>query len=128
MKITQFTDFSLRLLLYLAARRERVCTVREVADFYDISSEHLKKIVRRLSELGYLTTVRGKNGGLRLARDPADINIGQLMREEENLILLPCLEGPGGCPIPGCKLTGLVGEALGAFLGVLDRKTLADLA
>lgn len=128
MKITQFTDFSLRLLLYLAARRERVCTVREVADFYDISSEHLKKIVRRLSELGYLTTVRGKNGGLRLARDPADINVGTLVREEENLILLPCLEGPGCCPIPNCKLTGLVGDALSAFLGVLDRKTLADLA
>jgi len=128
MRITQFTDYSLRLLLHLATRRDRVVTVREVAEFYGISSEHLKKIVRRLSELGYVSTVRGKNGGLRLACEPASINLGALMRDQENLTLLPCGE-PGGpaCPVSQCKLSGIVDEALGAFLGVLDKKTLADL-
>ncbi|MCR6630724.1 MAG: Rrf2 family transcriptional regulator [Magnetospirillum sp.] len=127
MKITQFTDYSLRLMLYLAGNRERVVTVREVADFYGISSEHLKKIVRRLAELGYLSTVRGKNGGLLLACDPQAINLGRLMRQEENLALLPCSEPGCTCPVPACKLAGIVDEALDAFLGVLDRKTLADL-
>jgi Rrf2 family nitric oxide-sensitive transcriptional repressor len=127
MRITQFTDYSLRLLLYLASRRDRVVPVREVAEFYDISAEHLKKIVRRLTELGYVATLRGKNGGLRLACDPATINLGALMRGEENLALLPCSDGSQPCPVPQCKLAGVVGEALGAFLAVLDKKTLGDL-
>ncbi len=127
MKITQFTDFSLRLMLYLADHRDRVVTVREVADYYAVSSEHLKKIVRRLSELGYVSTVRGKNGGLRLACEPHDINLGRLMREEENLALLPCSDDSHACPMATCKLAGVIDEALGAFLAVLDRRTLADL-
>ncbi|MGE5515909.1 MAG: RrF2 family transcriptional regulator [Bacteroidota bacterium] len=127
MKITQFTDYSLRLMLYLAGTRDRVVSVREVAEFYAISSEHLKKIVRRLSELGYVSTVRGKHGGLRLACDPQTINLGQLMREEENLALLPCRDTIAPCPVANCKLSGVIDDALGAFLGVLDRKTLADL-
>lgn len=127
MKITQFTDYSLRLMLYLASRRDRIVTVREIAEFYGVSSEHLKKIVRRLSDLGYLITVRGKNGGLRLACEPTAINLGRLMRQEENLALLPCSEDAHPCPIADCKLAGIVGEALDAFLGVLDKKTLADL-
>lgn len=127
MKITQFTDYSLRLMLYLAGRRDRVCTVREVSEFYGISFEHLKKIVRRLSELGYIVTVRGKNGGLRLGREPAEVNLGTLMRQAENLTLLPCGEVGDTCPVDGCKLAVIVDEALGAFLGVLDRRTLADL-
>lgn len=128
MKITQFTDISLRLLLYLGRNRDRVCTVREVADFYEVSAEHLKKIVRRLSELGHIQTVRGKNGGLRLAREPADINLGRLVREEENLQLMPCWEENCFCPIPDCKLRGVIDTALAAFLAVLDKQTLADLA
>lgn len=128
MKITQFTDFSLRLLLYLARNRERVVTVREVAEYYDISAEHLKKIVRRLSELGHLQTVRGKHGGLRLGREPVEINLGRLVREAENLALLPCCDPQGTCPMEGCKLKAVVDRALDAFLGVLDAQTLADLA
>lgn len=127
MKITQFTDYSLRLMLYLAGQPERVVSVREVSEFYGISSEHLKKIVRRLIELGYLGSVRGKHGGLRLLREPGAINLGQLMREEENLALLPCRDAAQPCPVNGCKLSGIVDDALAAFLGVLDRKTLADL-
>lgn len=127
MKITQFTDYSLRLMMYLAGNRDRVVSVREVAEFYGISSEHLKKIVRRLSELGYLTTLRGKHGGLRLACEPDTINLGRLMREEENLALLPCRDAVEPCPVSNCRLSVVIDDALAAFLGVLDRKTLADL-
>lgn len=127
MKITQFTDYSLRLMSYLAGQRDRVVSVREVAEFYDISSEHLKKIVRRLTELGYLSTVRGKYGGLRLACEPESVNLGRLMRQEENLELLPCRDRIEPCPVANCKLTGIIDDALAAFLGVLDQKTLADL-
>ncbi len=128
MKITQFTDYSLRLLLYLLRERDRVVTVREVAEYYAISAEHLKKIVRQLVDLGHIQTVRGKHGGLRLARDPAEINLGTLFREEESLDLLPCFDGDDACPLMSCRLRATVDEALAAFLAVFDGKTLADLS
>lgn len=127
MKITQFTDYSLRLMIYLAGNRARVVSVREVSEFYGISSEHLKKIVRRLCDLGYIATVRGKHGGLRLIREPAQINLGQLMREEENLTLLPCRDAAAPCPVNACKLSSVIDDALAAFLRVLDGQTLADV-
>lgn len=127
MKITQFTDYSLRLLIYLAKRRDRISTVREIAEFYDISSEHLKKVVRHLSELGHIRTVRGKKGGLALAREPAEINVGQLVRQSENLNLLPCHEAGDTCPIEACHLRALTDIARDAFLAVFDDKTLADI-
>lgn len=128
MKITQFTDFSVRLLIYLAKSRDRVVTVREIADHHGISAEHLKKVVRRLSELGYITTVRGKRGGLRIARDPGVITLGRIMREQENLSLLPCDGEDENCPLDSCRLKDAVERALSAFLAELDRETLADLA
>lgn len=127
MKITQFTDFSLRLLLYLARHRDRVVTVREVSEYYDVSAEHLKKIVRRLAELGHIDTVRGKHGGLLLLREPDQINLGKLLRDEENLHLMPCFEADTTCLGENCKLRGVVDEALRAFLAVLDARTLADI-
>jgi Rrf2 family nitric oxide-sensitive transcriptional repressor len=127
MKITQFTDYSIRLLIYLSRHRDRVVTVREVAEYYDISAEHLKKIVRSLSEQGHVQTVRGKHGGLRLGREPADIDLGLLFRQQENLALLPCHEPCDTCPIVDCRLRSLVDQALIAFLAVFDGKTLADV-
>lgn len=127
MKITQFTDYSLRLLIYLSMHRDKVSTVREISAFYSISSEHLKKIVRRLSELGHIRTVRGKNGGLLLAREPAEINLGELLRHSENLNLVPCHEVGDTCPIDGCKLRCVIENARDAFLAVFDGKTLADI-
>nr|WP_068432762.1 Rrf2 family transcriptional regulator [Magnetospirillum sp. XM-1]CUW38976.1 HTH-type transcriptional regulator nsrR\ len=127
MKITQFTDFSIRLLIYLSRHRDRVVTVREVAEYYDISAEHLKKIVRSLADLGHVQTVRGKHGGLRLGREPRDIALGHLFRQQENLALLPCHEPCDTCPIVECKLRSLVDNALMAFLAVFDGKTLADV-
>ena len=127
MKITQFTDFSFRLLLYLSRERGRVVTVREVADHYAISAEHLKKVVRSLTDLGHVSTVRGKHGGLLLAREPAEINLGQLFRVQENMALLPCYDPCDTCPETDCRLRATADAALAAFLQVFDAKTLADM-
>lgn len=127
MKITQFTDFTFRLLLYLARSRDRIVTVREVAEHYSISAEHLKKIVRSLSDMGHIQTVRGKLGGLKLAREPFEINLGQLFRDHENLALLPCHEPCDLCPKQTCKLREMVDQALDSFLAHFDGKTLADI-
>jgi Rrf2 family nitric oxide-sensitive transcriptional repressor len=127
MKLTQFTDYSLRLLLYLAGTRGRLVTVKEAAEHYNISQDHLKKIARHLAATGYVAAQPGRNGGFALAREPADINLGQVVRESENLRLLPCLEDET-CPITGyCKLKHVMQAGLGAFMGHLDNYTLADL-
>ena len=123
MKITQFTDFSLRFLMYLAQEPDRLVTIAEVARVYGISAQHLKKVAQSLSAAGLATAVPGKNGGWRLARPPAEIDLGQLIRRQENLILLDC----EGCPMRHCKLTRLFDQGLTAFLAVFDGKTLADI-
>lgn len=127
MKLTQFTDFSLRMLLYLGTHRDRLVTIGEVAEFYGISEEHLKKVSRHLAVGGYLTTVRGRCGGVTLAREPSEINVAALVRGCENLDLLPCGEDDG-CPVRGtCKLKTIVKGGLDAFLAHLGAYTLADL-
>ena len=130
MRLTGFTDYALRVLMYVGAKGESLSTVEEIADAYGISRHHLTKVVHRLGQLGYLETLRGKRGGIRLAQDPAEINLGAVVRQtEDDLTLVPCLPG-GGPPcrlVPVCVLKGLVGEALAAFLGVFDGHTLADL-
>jgi len=128
MKITQFTDFSFRLLIYLSRVEDRVVTVREIADHHGISAEHLKKVVRSLADLGHIKTVRGKKGGLKLSRAPGEIELGALIRDQENLALLPCFEEScATCATQDCKLRHLVDVALSAFLAAFDGKTLADV-
>ncbi|PTW57555.1 BadM/Rrf2 family transcriptional regulator [Breoghania corrubedonensis] len=123
MKVTQFTDFSLRLLMYLAQEPDRLVTIGEVAEVYGISSQHLKKVAQSLSGAGLVKAVPGKKGGLRLACSPTQINLGQLIRRQENLTLLDC----AACPLKTCKLTRLFDQGLSAFLDVFDGKTLADI-
>jgi Rrf2 family nitric oxide-sensitive transcriptional repressor len=124
-RLTLFTDYAMRVLLYLGARSDRLCSIAEIARAYRISQNHLMKVVNQLARGGYVETVRGRYGGIRLGRAPDDINVGALVREtEDGFQLLDC----DGCVIaPACGLTGVVKEALGAFLAVLDRYTLADL-
>jgi Rrf2 family nitric oxide-sensitive transcriptional repressor len=125
MKLTLFTDYSMRVLLYLGARPDRLCSIGEVSQAYRISQNHLMKVVNQLARNGYIESVRGRSGGIRLGRQPEEINIGALVRQtEEGFDLADC----GSCIIaPACGLTGVLKEALGAFLQVLDRYTLADL-
>lgn len=130
MRLTAFTDYCLRTLMYVGAKDDELSTVEEIATSYGISQNHLRKVVFQLGQLGYLTNIRGKGGGIRLAKRPEEINIGALVRQtEEDLALVECFLGSASsCRIEAtCVLRGVLGEALQAFLAVLDRYTLADL-
>lgn len=130
MRLTAFTDYCLRVLIYVGSKGDELSTISEISDSYAISRNHLMKVVHRLGQLGYLTTVRGKNGGLRLGRDPAEIRLGDLIRKtEEDWALVECFEpGNRNCMIgAACVLRGAFGEALAAFLDKLDEYTLEDL-
>ena len=129
MRLTTMTDYALRMLMYVAQHPERLCTIAEVAGAYGISEAHLMKITQLLGQAGWLDTVRGKGGGIRLGRSPEAINIGAVVRSvEPDFDLVECLGGTSHCMLTGrCRLTGVLGGALRAFLQHLDGYTLADL-
>ncbi|HEX5378111.1 MAG TPA: Rrf2 family transcriptional regulator [Phenylobacterium sp.] len=130
MRLTVYTDYALRVLIYIAVRPEPKPTIGQIAASYDISRNHLMKVVYQLGVAGYIETVRGKNGGLRLARRPQDIGVGDVVRyTEPDLALVPCFDAENAlCAItPSCKLRGVLFQARAAFLQVLDTYTLADL-
>jgi Rrf2 family nitric oxide-sensitive transcriptional repressor len=127
--LTLHTDFALRVLIQVGLNDGKLTTIKEIAQTFDISKAHLMKVVNDLSQKGYLDTVRGRNGGIRLMRQPRDINIGQVVRDTENRLgVIGCLEHKGYCPIQRvCVLRGVLTDATEAFLAVLDDHTLADL-
>lgn len=131
MRLTIYTDYALRLLMYLAVKDGGgLITIGEVAEAYGIAKNHLTKVAHQLGRAGYVETVRGKGGGLRLARKPARIGLGEIIRQSEpDMALVPCFEPCcAPCPIvPACGLRGALYEARHAFLAVLDRYSLADL-
>lgn len=125
MRLTAFSDYTLRTLICLAVRGPS--TIAEISGLYGISEAHLTKVVHRLGLAGDIETIRGRNGGIRLAKPPETINVGEVVRRTEGMALVPCFEG-GLCLIsPACVLQRALREALAAFLAVLDRYTLADL-
>lgn len=131
MRLTVYSDYSLRLLMYLAIKEGELATIAEVAERYGISRNHLMKVAHQLGVAGYVTTVRGKGGGLRLARPAASIGLGEVVRQTEpDLALVPCFAPlDATCAIwPGCVLREAMHKALRAFLDTLDGYTLADLA
>ena len=129
MRLTAFTDYSLRTLMYLALRPERQVTINDISEAYGISNNHLMKVVHQLALSGDVATMRGQRGGLRLGRPAAQINVGAVVRRTEpDLHLAACFAEAGCCAIQAeCVLTTALTEALAAFLAVLDRYTLADL-
>lgn len=129
MRLTAMTDYAMRLLMYVGRHPERLCTIAEIARAYDISEPHLMKITHRLAQHGWLETIRGKNGGMRLAKAPKDINLGAVVRDTENdLALVECLTTGNYCTLSGaCGLTGIFQGALGAFMAHLEGYTLADI-
>ena len=129
MRLTLHTDYALRVLIHVAIADGKLVTITDIAEAFDISKQHLMKVVNNLSQKGYLDTVRGRGGGIRLRRPPQEINIGQVVREtEENLHVIGCLEQRGYCPMEHvCVLRGALHDATQAFLAVLDGYTLADL-
>lgn len=156
MRLTNYSDYALRSLIYLAVRPDpsSLANISDIANSYGISKSHLTKIIHQLGQLGYIESVRGKNGGIRLARKPTDINLGVLIKRiEPDFYLVECFAVPAtsrdpdaasadltirlineekekslGCVIsPVCQLKSVLFEALTAFVSVLDRYTLADV-
>lgn len=130
MRLTAYTDFSLRVLMYVALHPDPKPTIAEIARAYGISRNHLMKVVFELGRDGYIATVRGKNGGLRLGRPADEIGLGEVVRRTEpDMALVPCFSPiRAACVItPACRLRAAIDEARSAFLAVLDGYTLADL-
>jgi Rrf2 family nitric oxide-sensitive transcriptional repressor len=129
-RLTVYTDFSFRVLMFLALKGDGLATIAEIAKAYGISKNHLMKVAHQLGVAGYVETVRGKGGGLRLARRPQDIVIGEVVRRTEpDMALVPCFApDDASCVIiPSCALRGALSKARDAFLSALDEHTLADL-
>ncbi|WP_213958975.1 MULTISPECIES: Rrf2 family transcriptional regulator [unclassified Variovorax] len=128
MHLTTMTDYALRLLIYVAQRPDRLCTITDVAQAYGISEAHLMKITHQLGQQGWIKTVRGKGGGMRLAHRPEDINLGTLVRGvEPDFELVECFATGSACALTGhCGLAGVLDGALQRFLAHLDGFTLAD--
>ncbi|MGD2112939.1 MAG: Rrf2 family transcriptional regulator [Gammaproteobacteria bacterium] len=130
MRLTTFTDYSLRVLIYLGTRSDRRAVVGEIAAAYGISKNHLLKVILFLAEQGYVVTTRGKGGGVQLQLDPGRIRIGDVVRRSEaGSVLVECFSpGTSDCRIErSCLLRGAFSKALQAFYAVLDTYTLADL-
>ena len=130
MRLTAYTDYTLRTLMYLAGHRDQLVTIQEIAELHGISKNHLMKVVHQLGLSGMVETVRGRNGGLRLNLAPEQINIGDVVRNTEtDFYMAECFErGNAACIYaPACVLKGALHAATAAYLSVLDGVTLADL-
>ena len=128
MRLTLYTDFALRTLIQVALNDGKLTKINDIARSFGISKQHLTKVVSDLGQKGYLDTVRGRGGGIRLRRPPRDINIGQVVREIEDGNVIGCLAARGYCPIERvCVLRSALRDATQAFFGVLDTYSLADL-
>jgi Rrf2 family transcriptional regulator, nitric oxide-sensitive transcriptional repressor len=130
MQLTKFSDYALRVLMYAHAAGDRRVTIEEMAASYRISRAHLMKVVNALTRAGYLTAVRGRSGGLTLARPAETIRLGEVIRSTEpDFALVECFATGNRCVITGCcRLPGVLSEALAAFLETLDKHTLASIA
>ena len=130
MRLTNYSDYSLRVLIYLSTEpNEKLVNIKDIAEAYDISKNHLMKITYNLGKMGYIETIRGRNGGIRLAKRPPDINIGELIRKtEEDFHIVECFEDNNNCVItPVCSLKHIFNKALDQFFQVLDEYTLEDV-
>ncbi len=131
MRLAEFTDYTLRVLMYCAARPQQRVTIAELADWHGVSKNHLMKVVNDLARQGVLETTRGRGGGLRLMKDPTAIRIGDVVRAAEtDFRLVECFEdGTNACTLsPTCGLKRVFGSALQAWFDQLDAMTLADIA
>lgn len=129
MQLTIFTDYGLRSLMYVAANPARLCSVREIADHYGVSYHHLVKVVHRLAQLGYITTTKGKGGGIKLAGDPKTYRLGDIVRTlEPNMNIVECFSAETNtCRVTNsCVLKHMLFDAKQSFIETLNRHTLAD--
>lgn len=130
MRLTSFSDYTLRVLMYLALEPERLATISEIAEAYGISRNHLMKVVHQLARSGVVESLRGKGGGIRLARPAEEIHLGAVIRASEGKApIVECLDTTANscCITAGCQLTSILERAFEAFFATLDEFTLADL-
>jgi len=130
MQLTSYTDYSLRALLYIGSAKDRLVTISEITDHYKVSRNHMVKVIQNLSSLGYITTIRGKSGGIRLAKMPEEICISDVVRDiEPHMNIQECFERETNtCPlIDKCKLKGVLFKARQGFINELAKHTLADI-
>lgn len=131
MQLKKYTDYALRVLIYAGMKADQeLVSIKEISETYSISQHHLGKIVYELNKKGFIETFRGRNGGIRLAKAPKDINVGMIVRDlERDVHLLECFDRETNQCIlsPACKLKHALHEALEAFFAVLDQYTLKDL-
>lgn len=129
MRLTMFTDYSLRTLMYLSQHQERLCTSREIAESYGISLNHIVKVVHKLSQLGYIQSNKGKGGGIRLAKTPDELNLWELVKAlEPDFTVVECFDREhNSCRVvSACGLKSILHEAMQAFAATLARYTVAD--
>lgn len=130
MQLSKFTDYAFRALIYLAKNYEENATVDILAERLEISSHHLKKVINKLAKTEYIISSKGRNGGLKLGMDPAEINLGKvLLLTEENLSLVECMGESGTCPLLSkeCKLKGIICKSLNVFVDEMAQYTLKDI-
>lgn len=130
MRLTTYTDYALRSLMYLAVNRDRLVTIQDIASLHNISKNHLTKVVHHLGQLGLVATIRGRNGGLKLGREPADINIGAVVRQTEtDFHMAECFHREANRCVyaSACVLEDALTQATAAYLAVLDGVTLEHL-
>lgn len=130
MRLTTYTDYALRTLMYLAANRDRLVTIKDIADTHDIAKNHLTKVVHQLGILGFVESLRGRNGGIKLGKEPGQINIGMVVRSTEpDFYMAECFDPKKNHCIlsTDCVLKGVLYTATNAYLAVLDGVTLEDL-
>lgn len=130
MRLTSYTDYALRTLMYLAMNREKLVTIGDIAEAHHIAKNHLTKVVHQLGTLGYVETVRGRSGGLRLNREPRDITVGEVVRHtESDFYMASCFDASTAPCLyaAGCEMRGALARATAAFLAVLDSVTLEQM-
>jgi Rrf2 family transcriptional regulator, nitric oxide-sensitive transcriptional repressor len=130
MRLTSYTDYALRTLMYLALNREQLVTIADIAQAHNIAKNHLTKVVHHLGTLGFIETVRGRSGGMRLAREPETFSVGDVVRQTEtDFYMASCFDenAPSCLYAAGCEMRGALAQATKAFLDVLDGVTLAQM-
>ena len=127
MRLSLFTDNSLKVLMYVATHTEQRCTRNEIADYFDLSVEHLRKVIHQLNLLGYLNTYSGRNGGIELATRAENINLGKIIRNTEKQIAMFDCEGQSCRLLPSCSLNNVLHQAQQAFFNELEKHSLASL-